>query len=120
MLETLAQTVNSDERLVDRGKYVTAAMLMDLGEDKYVVTIQNGRVMSVEPPFAMPTWTFAVRAPLAEWQEFWQPKPKPGSHDIFALLRRRVAAVEGDLHPFMANLMYFKGVLSAPRQEAGK
>jgi hypothetical protein len=25
--------------------------------------------------------------------------------------------VEGDLHPFMANLLYFKDVLAAPRKE---
>jgi hypothetical protein len=26
--------------------------------------------------------------------------------------------VEGDLHPFMTNLLYFKDVIAAPRQEA--
>jgi hypothetical protein len=27
-------------------------------------------------------------------------------------------SVEGDIHPFMANLLYFKDVLAAPRKEA--
>jgi len=26
--------------------------------------------------------------------------------------------IEGDLHPFMANLLYFKEVIAAPRREA--
>jgi hypothetical protein len=26
--------------------------------------------------------------------------------------------VEGNLHPFMANLLYFKDVIAAPRREA--
>lgn len=118
MLESLAETVNADAALVRRGKYVNATMLWDLGDERYAVAIENGRVISVEKPHVMVTWTFAVRAPLVEWQEFWRPDPKPGSHDIFALLRRQVAVVEGDLRPFMANLMYFKGVLAAPRQGA--
>lgn len=25
--------------------------------------------------------------------------------------------IEGDLHPFMANLLYFKEVIAAPRRE---
>ena len=93
-------------------------MLWDLGDERHAVRIEGGRVISVEEPHVMATWTFAVRAPLTEWQQFWLPSPPPGSHDILALLRRQVAVVEGDLHPFMANLMYFKGVLAAPRQEA--
>lgn len=117
MLESLAETVNADAALVRRGRYVNATMLWDLGDERYAVTIENGRVISVAQPHVMATWTFAVRAALAEWQEFWSPEPKPGSHDIFALLRRQVAVVEGDLHPFMANLMYFKSVLAAPREE---
>ncbi len=118
MFESLAETVNADVALVRRGRYVNATMLWCLGDEKYAVAIEGGRVVSVAAPHVMATWTFAVRAPLSEWQEFWRSDPKPGSHDIFALLRRQVAVVEGDLHPFMANLMYFKGVLAAPREGA--
>jgi hypothetical protein len=28
--------------------------------------------------------------------------------------------VEGDIHPFMANLLYFKDVIAAPRKEAAR
>ena len=31
------------------------------------------------------------------------------------LIKRRVLRVEGDLHPFMANLLYFKALMAAPR-----
>ena len=118
MLESLADTVNADEALVRRGRYVHATMLWGLGDERYAVRIDGGRVVSVDRPHVMGTWTFAVRAPLAEWRQFWLADPPPGSHDLFALLRRQVAVVEGDLHPFMANLMYFKGVLAAPREGA--
>jgi hypothetical protein len=42
--------------------------------------------------------------------------PKPGWHDLFALTKRGEAVLEGDLHPFMAHLQYFKDVLALPRQ----
>ena len=44
--------------------------------------------------------------------------PAPGHNDIFALFKRGKLKIEGDLHPFMANLLYIKDVLAAPRKEA--
>ena len=58
----------------------------------------------------MPSWTFALRASDEEWTKFWSP-PRPGSHDLMALIKRRVLKAEGDLQPFMANLRYFKEAL---------
>ena len=43
------------------------------------------------------------------------PEPRPGWHDLFALTKRKEAVLEGDLHPFMAHLQYFKDVLALPR-----
>jgi hypothetical protein len=37
---------------------------------------------------------------------------------VFALVKQKLMSVEGDIHPFMANLLYFKDVLAAPRKEA--
>ena len=53
----------------------------------------------------------------AYWTEYWQPMPKPGWHDLFALTKRGEAVLEGDLHPFMAHLQYFKDVLALPRPQ---
>jgi hypothetical protein len=36
----------------------------------------------------------------------------------FALFKRGKLRIEGDLHPFMTNLLYIKDVLAAPRKEA--
>jgi hypothetical protein len=48
---------------------------------------------------------------------FWKKVPAPGHNDIFALFKRGKLTIEGDLHPFMANLLYVKDVLAAPRKE---
>jgi hypothetical protein len=119
-VESLPDRVNSNEPLVRRGRYVSASMLLELGSASYIVRIRDGRIESVEPkPAVMPVWTFALRAPREEWDQFFAHRPKPGAHDIMALMRRRVLTVEGDLHPFIANLQYFKDVLATLRDQEG-
>ena len=60
-----------------------------------------------------------MRASQETWSQFWLPVPPPGSHDLFALIKRRALRVEGNLHPFMANLFYFKGVMAKLRTSEG-
>ena len=43
------------------------------------------------------------------------PHPPPGFTDIFALQRKKLLRMEGNLQPLMANLLYFKDVLASLR-----
>jgi hypothetical protein len=115
-VESMPDRVNTTESLVRRGRYVTASMLLDLGDCRYIIHVREGVITAVEPePAVMPVWTFALRAPREEWEKFFTPHPLPGSNDIMALMRRRVMTAEGDLHPFIANLQYFKDILATLR-----
>lgn len=108
--------VNDSGALARRGRHVRASVLIDTGDTQHLLGIHAGRIERLEHgPFVMPTWDFALRAPLSEWLAFWQPLPAPGHHDLFAMIRRRALRVEGNLQPFMANLLWFKDVLAAPR-----
>jgi hypothetical protein len=120
-MEKLESRVNGNERLVHRGRYVDTTFMVEVGDVAWLITIRSGRVVAVRRgPFTLPSWTFALRAAREEWESFWQPVPKPGSHDLLAMLKRRVLCIEGDLHPFMANLLYFKGLMASLRPaEAG-
>ena len=119
MIERLAECVNGDARLVHRGRFVDTTFLIGVGDESWLVRILDGRVAEVRKgPFVMARWTFALRASAESWQAFWSPHPPPGFHDLFALIRFRRLTVEGDMHPFMANLFYFKGVLGALRSPA--
>lgn len=119
-MEALAALVNGNERLVHRGRYVDTQFLIEVGDVAWLVTIRSGRVVAVRRgPFVLPSWTFALRAAREEWERFWQPLPQPGSHDLLAMLKRRVLRIEGELHPFMANLLYFKDVLASLRSTEG-
>jgi hypothetical protein len=118
MLDTIAAIVNADARLVERGRFVDTTFMIAIDGADTLIRIQEGRVTKVTPgPFITPNYSFALRAPRAVWDKFWQPLPPPGFTDVFALVKQKLMRVEGDIHPFMANLLYFKDVIAAPRQK---
>jgi hypothetical protein len=109
MIETLKERVNSDAALVRRGRYLTTTFLLEIGPAAWLISIFEGRIVSVTPgPFVMPSSSFALRTSKEEWEKFSSTRPPPGSNDLMALIKRRVLKAEGDLWVFMANLRYFK------------
>ena len=117
MIERLAELVNADPALVRRGRFLTTDFLVEVGETSYHICVERGRITSVTPgPVLMRPWRFAIRATEDAWREFWQPVPRAGYHDLFALTRFGRARIEGDLQPLMAHLRYVKDVLAAPRR----
>ncbi len=121
MLERLAELVNEDAALVRRGRFLDVDFLVEVGEAPHLIRIRGGRVAEVESgPVLMRPWRFAIRAPAEDWARFWEAVPAPSHADIFAMTKRGVAVVEGDLAPLMANLRYVKELLAAPRRLAGE
>ena len=122
MLEHLAARVNGDANLVRRGRHVNTTFLIAIDNADHLIRIAEGKVISITPgPFITPNYSFALRAPRDAWDKLWSPTPIPGYTDIFALVKKKLLRIEGDLHPLMSNLLYFKGVLAAagqPRKEA--
>lgn len=114
MLENLAARVNGDANLVRRGKHVTTTFLIAIDSADHLVSVSEGRITGIRPgPFITPNYSFALRASRDAWEKLLSPKPIPGFTDIFALVKKKLLRIEGDLHPFMSNLLYFKGVLAA-------
>ncbi len=115
--ERLSELVKDDERLLRSGKYLTVEFMVEVGSTPFYLFIDRGQLRSMERgPLMMRPWTFAIRAEEEAWTRFWQPVPEAGWHDIFALTKRGVARIEGDLRPFMANLQFIKDLLAAPRR----
>jgi hypothetical protein len=116
MIETLKARVNDDPALIRRGRFLTTTFLLEVGATSWLIAIYEGRILSVtRGPFVMPSSSFALRAPEAEWEKFWSKRPPPGSNDLMALIKRRVLRAEGDLKIFMAHLRYFKEALAKLR-----
>ena len=114
--EALASKVNADERLVWRGRHVSTSFLLQVDQAEYVIQIVAGRIAAVKKgPFPIADWVFALRASEASWAEFLKPVPKPGFHDVMAMLKLKHLKMEGDLYPLMSHLLYFKDVLASMR-----
>lgn len=116
MIERLPERVNANAWLVHRGRFVDTQCLIEVGETAWLMQIQAGRITNLQRgPFVMPRWTFALRASQQTWSAFWAERPAPGFHDLMAMIKSRALRLEGDQHPFMANLLYFKDVMAAAR-----
>jgi hypothetical protein len=119
MIELIPKHVNADARLIRRGRFVDTMFMIAIDDSDTLLRIQEGRITKVTAgPFITPNFSFCLRASPSVWEKFWQPLPPLGFTDIFALVKQKLMRVEGDLHPFMANLLYFKDVIAAPRREA--
>jgi len=120
MIAKLPELVNADERLVWRGRFLTVDFLVEVGDTPYYVSIQSGRITSIDRgPFPMRPWRFAIRAKAEAWEKLWEPVPRPGYTDILGMMKIGEARIEGDLQPFMANLRYLKEILVTPRRLRG-
>jgi hypothetical protein len=116
LAEKIPELVNADASLLLRGRYTQAAFMIEIGTVPYYLTVQDGRIAQMDRgPLIMRSWSFAVRGEEPAWRQFWQPLPPPHFHDIFALAKAGTFRIEGDLRPLMTHLLYFKGVLAAPR-----
>ena len=121
MFEKLAEKNNVRHSLASMALYLNTCFMISTIEHEYLVNIEKGIVKNVEEgPFVMPSYVFKLTAPKNEWIKFLQHTPEPGSHDIIAMLRRKVLKFEGDLHPLMSHLLYFKLLLASLRPAESK
>ncbi len=107
--------------LVTRGRFLDCDCRLGLIDQPFFVSIRAGRIVEfTAQPALMRSWRFSYRATPEAWREYWQPIPKAGFHDLLALTKRGEAVAEGDLHPFMTHLQYFKDLLALPRLQASQ
>jgi len=118
--QALASAFAADTDLVRRGWCINTCCLVEIGTEQILLTIRDGRPVVAErvPPLA--SWEFALRARADAWEALWQPLPKAGWHDIFALAKRGAMQIEGSLQPLMAHLQYYKDLVTLPRGKGGR
>lgn len=119
-LAVMAERLNGNERLVEKGRLATGRVLFRADEMPWLLYFERGRIADIaDRRLVMPSATFALTAPARDWALFWQPVPPPFSHDILALAKRGALRIEGDLHMLFSNILYFKAVLALPRERTG-
>jgi hypothetical protein len=117
VLITITDRVNGDPALTRRGRYVNLTFQLGIDNDDYLITIKEGSVVGVElRHLSTETGVFSIRSSLAHWQQFWLPVPPRDYQDLFSMLPKQYAQLDGDVLPLMQNLQYFKDVLACGRQ----
>ena len=116
MFKSLIEKNEGRSEISIMAQYLNTCFMISTVDDEYLVKIEKGIVTNVEEgPFVMPSYIFKLTASKEEWFKFLQTTPQPGSHDIIAMLRRKVLKFEGDLLPLMSHLLYFKFLLASLR-----
>ncbi|MDB5641289.1 MAG: hypothetical protein JWN07_606 [Hyphomicrobiales bacterium] len=98
-----------------RGAGLRCSFLLQIGETHLHADLADARLELTPGPLLMRSWRFALRGDAQAWSAFWEAEPAPGFHDIFALTKAQRFVLEGDLHPFMSSLLFFKDLLALPR-----
>ena len=70
-----------------------------------------------EGPSRKTPWRFALRTDAAALAEFWQPRPEPGFHDIFGLVKIGRGRIDGDILALVKNLRFFKEFMALARPD---
>lgn len=117
MFQPLTQTAGPGTELAAMAPGLDWRLMLTSGDADFAITIRDGAVTEVaQGPHVMPSWQTRIAASPDEWQAFFAPVPRPGHHDIIALLRRGAIRFDGDLHPLMAHLYYVKRLLTSLRE----
>lgn len=115
--ERLADLLAADLDLRRRGRWVETECRVEIGNQPFHLAIRGGVLEEfARGPHLMRSIAFSIRGSDEAWQRHWQRVPEPGCHDLFALTKRGVAAIDGDLRPLLQNLQYFKDLLALPRR----
>ncbi|BBO72654.1 hypothetical protein DSCW_00710 [Desulfosarcina widdelii] len=119
--KVIPKLVNGDSHFVWRGRNLSADCLVQIGNVSFLLSFEQGSIKNCQKGLPlMCSWDFAVRGSVHAWNAFWQDPPEPGWHDLFALTKRGEMTMEGNLYPFVANLQYFKDVVTLPRYGGSK
>ena len=94
----IAPAVYADAHLVHRGRTLTGALLVEIGDTPHLLRLEAGRIAAVQRRFPLfQERLLTIRGSARAWQALWQPvpEPEPGRHDLFALTKRGEMQVEG-------------------------
>ena len=101
------------------GRLFSETVLIEVGGDEIYLTFEKGQLVQVTPgPSRKTPWRFAFRTDAEALQNFWQPRPEVGFHDLFGLVKIGRGRIDGDILCLVKNLRFFKEVMALARPTA--
>ncbi len=117
--EVKAMQARLEERahIVRLGRLFSETVLLKIDEEEYYLVFEKGRISEIRTgPSKKIPYCFAVTTDADALARFWQPRPEPGFHDIFGLVKIGRAQILGDILTLVKNLRFLKDVLALPRE----
>ena len=116
-IEQWINIVNSNQKLIDNGKWLNIGFTFGYGNNDYLFEINNGRILSISRrDLQTKSGIFKIHANPKSWEKHWLTIPPRDYHDIFAMLAKKIVTIDGNLIPLMQNLQYFKDIIASNRQ----
>lgn len=120
MIETfreIQKALDAAPHLQRLGRLFSETLLIEVDGQEFYLTFEKGRLQGVvEGPSRKTPWRFALRTDAEALAKFWQPRPEPGFHDIFGLVKIGRGRIDGDILALVKNLRFFKEMMALARR----
>lgn len=106
--------------LLRLGRLFSETVLIEVDGNEHYLTFEKGQLTQIATgPSRRTPWRFALRTDAEALRSFWQPRPAPGFHDIFGLVKIGRGRIDGDILCLVRNLRFFKEIMALPRAAQG-
>jgi hypothetical protein len=120
IFKNIQAQLQGSPHLLRLGRLFSETVLIEVDGDEHYLTFEKGQLVGVSTgPSRRTPWRFALRTDAEALDNFWQPRPAPGFHDIFGLVKIGRGRIDGDILCLVRNLRFFKEVMALPRTARG-
>jgi len=115
-LALMQSRLDDSPHLLRLGRLFSETVLIEVDGAEYYLTFRDGHLAAIaEGPSRKTPWRFALRTDADALAQFWQPRPRPGFHDIFGLVKIGRGRIDGDILALVKNLRFFKEFMALAR-----
>ena len=115
-LAMMQSRLDDSPHLLRLGRLFSETVLLEVDGAEYYLTFRDGRLVQIaEGPSRKTPWRFALRTDADALEQFWQPRPRPGFHDLFGLVKIGRGRIDGDILALVRNLRFFKEFMALAR-----
>jgi pimeloyl-ACP methyl ester carboxylesterase len=84
-LHRVLERANQDAEMVDKARDLSVRILLDTGESRHLMCLNDGSWTLVGQPRPDDSWDVTLRASLASWKKFFDYMPPPRFQSLMAL-----------------------------------
>lgn len=115
-LAMMQSRLNDSPHLLRLGRLFSETVLLEVDGAEFYLTFRDGHLIRIAEGASRKTpWRFALRTDADALAQFWQPRPRPGFHDIFGLVKIGRGRIDGDILALVKNLRFFKEFMALAR-----